>query len=71
MEKRLWSVYISAIGGTAWEKRPSNEFGNIGVCSCDSTAVRGSGGATFVTMMKPAQLWDRDDPPGFWCLDGA
>jgi len=31
----------------------------------------GSGGATFVTMMKPAYLWDRDDPPAFWGLKGA
>src|SRR6516165_10648967 len=22
-------------------------------------------------MMEPTQLWDRDDPPGFWCLHGA
>ena len=22
-------------------------------------------------MMESADLWDRDDPPGFWCLDGA
>jgi hypothetical protein len=33
--------------------------------------LRRSGGATFVPMMEPAHLWDRDDPPGFWCLDGA
>ena len=37
----------------------------------NSTAVRVSGGTTFVTMMEPAHLWDRDDPTGFWCLDGA
>jgi hypothetical protein len=23
------------------------------------------------SMMEPARLWDRDDPPGFWSLVGA
>jgi len=31
----------------------------------------GSGGAPFVTMMKPAHLRDRHDPPGLWCLHRA
>jgi hypothetical protein len=35
------------------------------------TGVRGSSGATFVTMMEPAHLRDRHDPPGFWCLHRA
>src|SRR5215831_10420153 len=30
-----------------------------------------SSGATFVPMMEPTHLGDRDDPPGFWRLDGA
>ena len=30
-----------------------------------------SGGATFVPMMEPTNFGDRDDPPGFWRLDGA
>ena len=30
-----------------------------------------SGGATFVPMMEPTDFGDRDDPPGFWRLDGA
>ena len=39
---------------------------------CDSTRHRrGSGSATFIPMMKPAHLWDRDDPPSFRSLDRA
>ena len=30
-----------------------------------------SSGATFVPMMEPTNFGDRDDPPGFWRLDGA
>ena len=37
----------------------------------NSTGVRGSSGATFVTMMQPAHLWDHDDWPDVWRLDGA
>jgi hypothetical protein len=32
---------------------------------------RRSSGATFVPMMEPTDFGDRDDPPGFWRLDGA
>jgi hypothetical protein len=37
----------------------------------NSTGVRGSSGATFVTMMEPAHLRDRHDPAGAWWLGGA
>jgi hypothetical protein len=53
-------------------KRASNESrikNSIAVTQLD--ILRGSGGATFVPMMQPTHLWDRDDPPGFWCLDRA
>jgi hypothetical protein len=63
VEERLLSVYVFEIGGDRGRRNGPS----------DRSAVtrRGSGGATFVAMMEPAHLWDRDDPPGFWCLDGA
>ena len=45
-------------------------IGNKVVAKLDS-ATRVSGGATFVPMMEPTDLGDRNDSPGFWRLDGA
>ena len=45
-------------------------IGNKVVAKLDS-ATRVSGGATFVPMMEPAHLGDRNDSPGLWRLDGA
>ena len=58
--------------GAASDKRPLDECAVeefVTVTPLDT--LRGLDGATFVPMMQPAHLWDRDDPPGFWSLDGA
>ena len=70
VEERWYPSTSRDLPGTRRRNNPSCPTNPInGLDGCDSTR-RGSGGATFITMMEPVQFWDRHDPPpGFWCLD--
>ena len=65
----MLSVYVSASGGDA--SGDSRRLIGNKVTWCRGSTRLGSGGTTFVSMMEPTHLRDRDDPPGLWCLDGA
>jgi hypothetical protein len=64
VEERWYQSTSRDRPGTRRRNGPSCPTNPInGLDGCDSTR-RGSSGATFVPMMEPAHLWDRDDPPG-------
>ena len=65
----LLPVYICGITATVQENPPSDDL-PISVLIVTQPGA-GSGGAPFVTMMEPAHLRDRHDPPGLWCLHRA
>ena len=69
---RLLSVQVFEIGGDrVGETPPSrNRHYRSLLLGFNSRAV-GSSRATFVPMMKPTHLGDRDDSPGFWRSDWA
>ena len=67
------SVDVAEISRNCLEKTPPSRHQRYLslLQGLNSTGVRGSSSATFVTMMEPAHLRDRHDPPGAWWLDGA
>ena len=49
----------------------SAEGCQVEVRTCEVGRVRRSGRATGVTMMEPADLWERDDIAHLWRFDWA
>src|SRR5262245_5085502 len=68
---RLLSVQAFEIGGDRIGETPpsrNRRYRSL-LLGLNSPGVGGSSSATFVPMMKPTHLGDRDNSPGFWRLD--